>query len=51
MIRKAEFIMTEGKKKADCPCTVFDCPRHGDCEKCRSKHYAEGSKPKCQRKH
>ncbi len=33
--------------KAICPCVNLDCPNHGNCEKCISRHLKKGSLNYC----
>jgi len=42
----------DGKKeiKQDCPCTYPGCPRHGDCEACKSYHHSLGQMTSCEKK-
>jgi hypothetical protein len=30
-----------------CPCVVLDCPNHGDCAKCTSRHLKKGALNYC----
>ena len=33
--------------KEICPCVNLECPNHGDCEKCTSRHLHKGSLNAC----
>lgn len=35
------------KENPDCPCTEYDCPRHGNCDECQAYHHAHGEKTSC----
>ena len=35
------------KMKDICPCVRLDCPNHGNCEKCTSRHLNKGSLNYC----
>lgn len=30
-----------------CPCVILDCPNHGNCQKCTSRHLNKGSLNYC----
>ncbi|MBL7115892.1 MAG: hypothetical protein ISS35_09010 [Kiritimatiellae bacterium] len=41
--------MTNQEEKKDCPCTYPGCPRHADCDACKSYHHSQGQKTTCER--
>ena len=34
-------------ENSDCPCSEYDCERHGKCSECQKYHHSYSSKTSC----